>query len=189
MSLKRTFLGIIMIYHKYYYYYQYKFSLSNHLPKEIHLISEMSEFIKKCDDDDHLITDVDDRISFNDDEDLEIIMTDDIDIEEKLEEIENLRMFTGIIIIIIITIINIIIPSSSSSSLSLPLLENYRSNFIRNLNIMEAELQARDNDKKKLCHLNNDLVKKLEDQKQVPLLSLLLLILLSSLLLDYTNEN
>ena len=69
----------------------------------------MSEFIKKCDDDDHLITDVDDRISFNDDEDLDVIMTDDIDIEEKLEEIENLRMFTGIIIIIIITTTNITI--------------------------------------------------------------------------------
>ena len=65
----------------------------------------MSEFIKKRGDDDHLITDVDDRISFNDDEDLEVIMTDDIDIEEKLEEIENLRMFTGIIIIITIIII------------------------------------------------------------------------------------
>jgi hypothetical protein len=58
---------------------------------------------------------------------------------------------------------------------------------------MEAELQARDNDKKKLCHVNNDLTKKLEDQKQVPLLSLLLLILSSSSSssssLDNTNEN
>jgi len=54
---------------------------------------------------------------------------------------------------------------------------------------MEAELQARDNDKKKLSHLNGDLMKKLEDQKQVPLLSLSLLVILLLSLLDYSNEN
>ena len=68
------------------------------MPSETHLISRLSEFTKKCDDEDYLITDIDDNIILNnnDDDILEIITTDDVDIEEKLEEIENLRMFTGI---------------------------------------------------------------------------------------------
>jgi hypothetical protein len=58
--------------------------------------------MKKCDDEDYLITDVDDDIIINNDNDgLEIVMADDIDIEEKLEQIENLKMFTGISIITI----------------------------------------------------------------------------------------
>ena len=78
------------------------FSLSNHIPGEAHLISQLSEFMKKCDDEDYLITDVDDDIIINNDNDgLEIVMADDIDIEEKLEQIENLKMFTGISIITI----------------------------------------------------------------------------------------
>lgn len=63
--------------------------------------------MKKCDDEDYLIADVDDNIILNiDDNELEVIMTDDVDIEEKLEQIENLKMFTGIAIMINIIINN-----------------------------------------------------------------------------------
>lgn len=136
--------------------------------------------MKKCDDEEYLISDIADIATSNnnDDEQPEVVMANDIEIEEKLEEIENLRMFTGITN----TTITII--------LSLTLLsENYRTSFVGHIIMMEAEMRSKDNDRKKLNNDNSELMKKLEELTQVTLSSSSSFLSSLFLLLDYSNEN
>jgi len=77
-------------------------SLGKHVPQEIQLISSITEFLKKHDDDDTHLADIDEDSLFdnsnnydniNNDSNIDYKIPDDIDIEEKLEDIESLRMF------------------------------------------------------------------------------------------------
>ena len=117
-------------------------SLIKHVPHNNHLISNITEFLKKHDDDDtHLNYDNDEDMNNidNDDNDNDNNnkMPDDIDIEEKLEDIENLRMF----------------------------IENYRTKCVHHIRVIETELQHKENDKKQLINTNNDLMKKIDDHQ------------------------
>lgn len=138
--------------------------------------------MKKCEDEEYLISDVDDIATSNnnDDEQPEVVMANDIEIEEKLEEIENLKMFTGITNTIITNMLSLTLPS-----------ENYRTSFVGHIIMMEAEMRSKDNDRKKLNNDNSELMKKLEELTYVTLSSSSSSSFLSllSLLLDYSNEN